>query len=392
LGVGQALQHFDFIGRAVRAVSAWLLPPVPAQIRPALQQAQFDSVRKQVPMLLAVAALNTLIIMAVCANDGLPAYSYMWMSALVGYCMLRMAMWVRRLQKPIDKRDLPRLLRLNVLASLVIIAFLAAVTTYTFAAGTFQSMLLVPMSLGFGTMSIAHCLYTLRPAAIGTTIMGLFPSSVAMLLIGPFEAQMLGVAMLSVGLLMVRFVAEQYDQLIIGLTLAHENQRLAFTDPLTGLANRRATMAALDAEMAANSNFAVALIDIDGFKQVNDAHGHHAGDQLLCEIAIRLEVAANEGDEVGRLGGDEFIAVFRNVSGTADCAARSNALLAALCRPVSFEGQRLIFGASLGFAVNGLHGQDIEKLLQSADRALYAAKRTPDRIGSTSTQAARLAD
>jgi diguanylate cyclase (GGDEF)-like protein len=389
--VGQTSEHFDFIERMVRALSAWLLPPVPAQIQSALQEAQFDSVRKQVPMLLAVAALNTLIIMAVCANEGLPPSSYMWMSGLIVYCFVRTIWWVRRVQRPMGSAEIPRLLKMNVAASLLMISALGLATTYTFVAGTFGSTLLVPMSLGFGATSIAHCLYTLRPAAVGTVLMGLFPSSVAMILIGHFEAQMLGVAMISVGMLMVRFVAEQYDQLIVSLMLAHENQQLALTDPLTGLANRRATMAALDAEVAADCDFAVALIDLDGFKQVNDVFGHHVGDHLLCEIASRLEAAVEAGDEVGRLGGDEFIAVFRNIADEADCSARSNALLAALCRPVNSDGQRLNFGASLGFAVHGLHGQEVEKLLQSADRALYAAKRTPDCNGVIGNQAARRA-
>jgi diguanylate cyclase len=389
--VGQISGHFGFIAQAYRALSAWILPPVPAHILSALQTAQFDSVRKQVPMLLAVATLNTVIIMAVCANEGLPPSSYLWMSGLIGYCVIRIGMWVHRLRKPITESEIPRLLKLNVTASLLMITMLGLSVTYTFVAGTFQSMLLIPMSLGFGTTSIAHCLYTLRPAAIGTTVMGLFPSSVAMIIVGPFEAQMLGVAMLSVGMLMVRFVAEQYDQLIAGLLLADENRRLALTDPLTGLANRRATMAALDTEVEAGSNFAVALIDLDGFKQVNDALGHHVGDYLLCQIASRLEAAAEAGDEVGRLGGDEFIALFRNVTGEDDCAARSTALLGALCRPVGYEGQRLSFGASLGFAVYGLHGAQVEQLLQSADRALHAAKRTPDVAAVNSSQAARRA-
>ncbi len=389
--MGRAVDQNAVFGRLFRPLLLWLSPPVPESIRPALQQAQFDSVRKQVPMLLAVAALNTLIIMAVCANEKLPLNSYAWMSGLVAYCIIRIVVWVRRLRKPVNESDLPRLLKMNLAVSLTMITVLGIATTVTFVNGTFHSMLLIPMSLGFGTTSIAHCLYTLRPAAIGTTIMGLFPSSIAMIVIGPFEAQMLGIGMISVGILMVRFVAEQYDQLITGLTLAEENQRLALTDPLTGLSNRRATMAALDAEVAMGNNFAVALIDLDGFKHINDALGHHIGDDLLCEIAKRLDDATQLGDEVGRLGGDEFIALFRNVADEADCSARSNILLTALCRPVCIEGQRLNFGASLGFAVHGLHAQQVEKLLQSADRALYAAKRSPVRTFTSDNRALRRA-
>jgi diguanylate cyclase len=360
----------------------WLSPPVPAPIRHALQQAQFDSVRKQVPMLLSVAALNTAIIMAVCAHDGMPPSRYLWMSVIIFYCAVRIAMWISRMRRPLEETDVPRLLRMNVGASLVMITILGVATTYTFVAGTFYSLLLIPMSLG---------LYTLRPAAIGTIFMGLFPSSIAMILIGPFEAQMLGVAMISVGVLMVRFVAEQYDQLISSLMLADANRRLALTDPLTGLANRRSIMATLDDEVAAGGNFAVALIDLDGFKAVNDSRGHHAGDQLLCAIAERLCAGADHEDEVGRLGGDEFIVLFRNAQDEAECSARANALLGALCRPVEIGEGQLRFGASLGFAVHGLHGDSVEQLLHSADEALYAAKRASKNANPAKGRSARLA-
>lgn len=297
------------------------------------------------------------------------------MSGLVAYCVIRVGVWLRKMHRPVDSGERAKLLKLNVVASLAMMTGLGIATTYTFVAGTFQSILLIPMSLGFGATSIAHCLYTLRPAAIGTVIIGLFPSSLAMILIGPFEAQMLGVAMISVGTLMIRFVAEQYDQLIANLLLADENRQLALTDPLTGLPNRRATMAALDAEMDADSRFAVAVIDLDGFKLVNDGHGHHVGDKLLCKIASRLSEAADDGDEVGRLGGDEFVVLFRNVGTERECSARANALLAALCCPVEIDGAGPSFGASLGFAVRGLHGDTVEQLLRNADEALYAAKK-----------------
>ncbi len=366
----------------LRRIIAWLSPPVPGHIASALQQAQYDSVRRQVPMLLAVAALNTAILMAVCAHEGMPWSTYGWLSLLIVYCAIRIASWVRRRNKPPKPEDIRRLLAFNIVAALSMISMLGVITAWTFAAGTFQAMLLVPMSLGFGAVSIAHCLYTLRPAAIGTVVMGLFPSSVAMILIGPYEAQMLALAMTSVGALMIRFVAAQYDQLVESLLLAHENRRLAMTDPLTALANRRATMAALEQAMAGDAPFAVALMDLDGFKQVNDRLGHHAGDALLVEVARRLVDAAGTDDHVGRLGGDEFCVLLRDAGSESDCAARCTALLATLGRPVLLDGQPLQFGASLGYAVHGLHGDTAEALLHGADQALYAAKRgTSDAIG-----------
>ncbi len=372
---GRKLQIGVAIRDVVDRLSAWVSPAVPEDIRPALQRAQFESVRSQVPMLLSVAALNTIIIMAVCAHDGLPLSHYGWMSLLVLYCVVRVAVWTYRVNRPLNAEDVPRLLRMNVIAALGMIACLGTATTATFLAETFNSELLIPMSLGFGATSIAHCLYTLRPAAIGTVVMGILPSSVAMIAVGGFDAKMLGIAMLSVGLLMVRFVAAQYDQLIARLTLEKQNHDLANSDPLTGLANRRAIMAALEEMELSGANFGVALIDLDGFKAVNDTLGHHAGDALLQVVGARLLAAVGKNDTVGRLGGDEFIILLCEAGTDTDLSLASTALLAGLCAPVEIEGARATFGASLGTALFPADGSSIDALLKSADAALYAAKR-----------------
>ena len=119
--MGQASKQQGNFARIYCALSAWILPPVPAQIQSALQKAQFDSVRKQVPMLLSVAALNTLIIMAVCAHVGLPPSSYLWLSGLIGYCVIRIVLWVYRFHKPLAESEIPRLLKLNVTASKIVV-------------------------------------------------------------------------------------------------------------------------------------------------------------------------------------------------------------------------------------------------------------------------------
>jgi diguanylate cyclase (GGDEF)-like protein len=351
-----------------------MFPAVSAEIKPALQQAQFASVRSQIPMLLSVAALNTIIIMAVCAHDGLPLSRYAWMSGLVLYCAIRVFFWMRRMNMPVEPQHIPGLLRMNVGAALFMITGLGVAATYTFVAGTFASHLLIPMSLGFGATSIAHCLYTLRPAAIGTVVMGLFPSSIAMLAVGSFDAKMLGIAMLSVGILMIRFVAAQYDQLVASLHLEKQNRDLANTDALTGLANRRAVMEIL-ASPEIGTDFGVALLDLDGFKSVNDNMGHNAGDTLLQHVGQRLSAALDTGDKVGRLGGDEFIIIFKNLSGPEDISARSTAILAALCQPINISGARVPVAASLGHALHLQDGDSVDALLLHADKALYAAKR-----------------
>lgn len=382
------------IPNAIRSLLNWLNPPVAADIRNRLQHAQFDSVQKQVPMLLSVAALNTIIIMAVCVHDGLPLITYGWMALLVIYCVVRIFIWRQRLSKPLETIDIPKLLRWNIGTSLAMITGLGIATAWTFLLGTFGSQLLIPMSLGFGSLSIAHCLYTLRPAAVGTVVMGIVPSSLVMIIFGGFEAIMLGIAMLSVAVLMIRFVAEQYDQLLDSLNLELTNWRLANTDALTGIANRRAIMTELEfleGRAGKGQIFAIALLDLDGFKQINDKLGHHVGDEILRYVATCLVRSVSSLDMVGRLGGDEFIILLSGINNPSDMEARTALLLANLCQQTIIEGHHINVGASLGYAIYGRQGTSRSELLQAADMALYCQKRGGGRRRKTALKAERRA-
>ena len=244
---------------------------------------------------------------------------------------------------------------------------------------TFAYETLIPVSLAFGATAIAHCLYTLRPAAIGVLVIGITPVALSMIFAGEFNAKMLGVSMLSVEALMIRFVAAQYDRLIEGLFLEQQIRELADTDPLTSLPNRRAIMASIEAELECGADqrprFGIALLDLDGFKQVNDSLGHHAGDLMLLGVGGRLADAAEAQDSVGRLGGDEFIVLFRNVADKAELSARTTSMLAALCRPIDLDGNRLPVAASLGYALYPEDGETVREVMHVADAALYAEKR-----------------
>jgi diguanylate cyclase len=374
------------LGELLVRLRRWYAPPAPSAIADSLQKAQFENVRRQAPMLLLVAGINVALIMAVCAHDGLPFAMYGWMSLLVCYCIARLTVWSRLLRGPVDPVTFPRILRLNTIATQVMVTFLGSNAALIFLFDLFKSELLVPISLGFGAMAIAHCFYALRPAAIGALIMGLWPTSLVMIVTGNFEAKMIGCAMITVGVLMIRFVTDQYDRLIEGLFLEKQIRELADSDPLTGLPNRRAIMAAIEAEarlaQKKGSGFGIALLDLDGFKEVNDSLGHHAGDLMLLGVGGRLSDAAQAGDSVARLGGDEFIILFRNVGDKAQLTERSTALLATLCRPIDLNGTRLPVAASLGFALYPDDGKTIREVMHIADTALYAVKRDRKRTGA----------
>jgi diguanylate cyclase (GGDEF)-like protein len=367
----------------------------PSAILSALEQAQMQQVLRHLPMLYAVALLNILIVIAVCAHQGMAISHYGWMAAVVVVAVVRMIQWQRRSRSSELPAHPARFLRGVNWMAIGMIGCLSLWTSYAFSTGLFVDATFSPISLAFGATCIAHCLASSRFTAIGVLIVGILPSAFVMTFSGDFNAGMLGISMISITALMVRFIAEQYDQLIKRLMLEKQIRDQANSDPLTGLANRRAIMAALEEEEEATLNggapFGVALLDLDGFKGVNDTFGHPVGDALLQEVAVRLQKSVGQIDKVGRLGGDEFIILFRAVTGENDISGRSTAILAGLCGPVDFGVATVNIAASLGFARFAVDGNSVEALLSCADQALYAAKRANKAGQSQTTESTTLA-
>ena len=153
----------------------------------------------------------------------------------------------------------------------------------------------------------------------------------------------------------------------------------AETDPLTGLANRSVFQARYREVVndSLNHGFASALvlIDLDGFKQLNDRFGHLAGDACLCEVAQRLRRAFHNAGLVGRLGGDEFAIILRAPADPVRIARVLQKTVMMLGRPLFWNGLRLQVGASIGAALIGRpHRRPIAELFAEADIALYDAK------------------
>ena len=116
------------------------------------------------------------------------------------------------------------------------------------------------------------------------------------------------------------------------------------------------------------------LCDLDGFKALNDAHGHTVGDAVLVAVARRLESALRPGDTLARLGGDEFVALVAGVADQAALAAVAARLEASLAEPITVDGRALDVGVSVGGACADTDGPDTEALLHHADAAMYEVK------------------
>lgn len=148
-------------------------------------------------------------------------------------------------------------------------------------------------------------------------------------------------------------------------------------DMLTQLSNRAAFLSALKKLLGPGGprTGAVFFLDLDGFKPVNDAHGHGVGDELLNAVARRLERVVRQTDLVARFGGDEFTVLLREGAGAPVAKRVSTAIVQAIAEPYRIQGLQLNVTASVGVALVPTHGRTVDAVVAAADRAMYEAKR-----------------
>ncbi len=156
-------------------------------------------------------------------------------------------------------------------------------------------------------------------------------------------------------------------------------EHLAHFDVLTDLPNRALFYDRLGRAiaMAKRNGSAIGLlfIDLDGFKEVNDEHGHDVGDHLLRAVAQRLQNVVRESDTVARMGGDEFTVILKNITEPINAEAVAGKLVASLSQPFQLDAAQFRVGASIGIALYPQQGEDVETLVACADKAMYTVKR-----------------
>ena len=160
----------------------------------------------------------------------------------------------------------------------------------------------------------------------------------------------------------------------------HQDQleRIAHYDILTNLPNRslladRLSQAMLQCKRHAQS-LAVIFLDLDGFKEVNDDYGHDMGDELLIALSVRMKEALREGDNLARIGGDEFVAVLADLAKVEDCEPILERLLLAASKPITIGDTVLNISASIGVTLYPQDNVDADQLMRHADQAMYIAK------------------
>ena len=151
-------------------------------------------------------------------------------------------------------------------------------------------------------------------------------------------------------------------------------ERIAHLDPLTELPNRAVLRERLTEIVTAMRAVSVLMFDLDGFKEINDSHGHATGDAALKAMAARLLACVRPIDTVSRLGGDEFVLIMPDIGDPLRAAAVAEAIITAVAEPFEHAGQTLRVGTSVGIALAPAHGENADDLLSCADLALYQAK------------------
>jgi diguanylate cyclase (GGDEF)-like protein len=154
---------------------------------------------------------------------------------------------------------------------------------------------------------------------------------------------------------------------------------LAHHDALTELPNRHSFMESMQQSLALadrqSNALALLFIDLDGFKLINDQYGHEVGDQVLKQVATRLQESVRQSDLVGRLGGDEFVVLLTDNPDHHQAGMIANKVIGRLSEPYIFKGVEAWLSASIGIARFPEHSRNLQALFASADTAMYAAKR-----------------
>jgi diguanylate cyclase (GGDEF)-like protein len=361
---------------------------------PDLARSQLESFSKQIPLLYIILTFNAVALAATHLRVAPPLLTLAVPLILCGACYRRLIYWRRLDVAALDQEQTIKKLRTTMYLVALLGAAFTAWSLCLFPYGGPYTQFHVAYYMSITVISCILCLMHLRGAALALTGIVLIPFTIFFMLTGNLVLIAIAVNMIlvTIGLIIIMF--RNYDD-FSGLirsrkvlldrqremqTLSDENRRIAYTDSLTGLPNRRQFLATLDQSLSAARRaglpLAVALLDLDGFKSVNDVYGHAAGDGLLIDVGQRLERVAGSGAFLARLGGDEFGVILTAFSSTDDILAFGQDMLDRLRMPCLIRNTTVAIAGSIGVAIYPDAGQTAEELFERADYALYHVKLT----------------
>lgn len=367
--------------------------------KPELVKAQYAAFQNQMPLLYVILLANSWILAISFASYAPWALVFAMPAILSLVCLVRIAVWWRARRTEVSaEKARQELTRTNYLAWGLAVAFSTwSVSLYPFADPLLRMHIAFFMAIT--VVACIYCLMHLRSAAIAVAVTVNATFAAFFLSTGnpTFVAMTINVILVSgamMAVLMVNYrdfnalvdsrrnIEEEKAKIV---ALSDENYRLANLDSLTNLPNRRSFFSTLGKLTAAvdqgGGNVLLGILDLDGFKPINDTYGHPAGDALLCRLSDRMQRELDGEAEVFRLGGDEFAVIFRTTSPSV-ALEHARALCTTMCEPVQLGSCVARIGATMGLAVYPDMAGTARELFERADYAMYHAKRGTGRGGA----------
>jgi diguanylate cyclase (GGDEF)-like protein len=347
--------------------------------------AQLAAFSRQVPLLYFILSVNSIALAFTHYGVAPVSLTIVFPGILVGACILRCLIWLRRRERAVEPKAAARTLQSTVLLGGILgLAFLSwALSLFPYGDTARNGHIL--FFVGITVVSCIFCLMHVRPAALTLTGAVIVPFVIFLLASGDAVKVAIGLNLLLVTVAMIYILiicSKQFAAMVNGEVetrrLSQENFRLANVDSLTDLPNRRQFFhrLALLAERAGTEEhkFVVGVLDLDGFKAVNDLYGHGVGDRVLKETGQRLLQLSDDTHFIARLGGDEFGIIVDGVLDSEAVLAVGAQICSAFDQPFFISGILAKIGGSIGFAVAPEAGTTAELLYERADYALYHAK------------------
>jgi len=342
---------------------------VPVRLRDAVIDLQHHRLHDILPVMCLTLAVNT-IAMALAVQGELPLWQQLAPPLLVIATTLVLLVCVGLRPRTCDTRGAFRQLRRTTFAAagLGLVAGLWSVNVIREEAS--HIAVVAPVFTALSVLVCANCLTCAPRAAIVGMITALGPIVATMLLYDDIAMRAMAVVLLLVTLLQSNVTLVRFRETVKMLSLQHELDRMATSDALTGLDNRRAFMRKINERLNSARPVCLAIADLDGFKQANDAHGHHAGDMILLGVAQRMRELAVSAVSIARLGGDEFALLFEGSSAPDQVESELAAIRTAISLPFVVDKAIIPISTCIGTARSPEDGHSVNELMQAADRAV----------------------
>jgi diguanylate cyclase (GGDEF)-like protein len=366
----------------------------PPDDNPELLQAKFAAFSRQVPIMYALVVLNTLAL-AVTHYGRAPDWLTLYLPGVLdAICIWRTAMWWRSRHRTISFEQAIRRLRSTIALAGLLGAGFSAWSLSLFSYGDAYMQGQVAFFMGVTAIGCGFCLMHLRSAALLVMALVVVPFTAFLGSSGNVVLASIAINFVIVAIAVTFMLLTNYSEFEQRVNsgsalrakqaelqaMSDTNLRNSNTDILTGLPNRRHFFAELERRMAvaaadpANKRLRVGIIDLDGFKPINDVHGHLMGDRLLIAVAKRLRARLDPAVFLARLGGDEFVLISDRVTDRQAAVAARKLLIDIFEAPFEIDDLTVRIGCSIGYAEFPKVAKSAEDLFERADYALFYAK------------------